>query len=160
MNSAFNSGEVYDQSKIVRKIPRSLTEDFKPKVSAISESKDVDTIPVDELVRSLQFYESNLPKTNKSKFMALKSIDDIDDCGFDDEISSIEIAWLAKSFRNYLRNNNRRTRNRNNADPKNVKKNETTKNNNSEKSKDKVVISVLVVKGMVTLGQNVNLFEI
>ena len=92
MNSAFNSGEVYDQSKIVRKIPRSLTEDFKPKVSAISESKDVDTIPIDELVRSLQFYESNLPKTNKSKFMALKSIDGVDDCGFDDEISSIEIA--------------------------------------------------------------------
>ena len=67
--------------------------------------------------------------------MALKSIDNVDDCGFNDENSSTEIAYLAKNFRNILRNNNRRARNRNNADTKNVKKNETTKNNNSEKSK-------------------------
>ena len=85
--------------------------------------------------------ESDLPKTNKSKSMALKSIDDVDDGGFDDEISSTKIAYIAKNFRNFLRNNNRRARNRNNADTKNVKKNETTKNNNSEKSKDKVVQS-------------------
>ena len=67
--------------------------------------------------------------------MALKSIDKVDDCGFDDEISSTKIAYLAKNFRNFLRNNNRRARNQNNVDPKNVKKNETTKNNNFEKSK-------------------------
>ena len=59
--------------------------------------------------------------------MALKSVDDVDDCRFDDEISSTKIVYLAKNFRNFLRNNNRRARNRNNADPKNVKKNETTK---------------------------------
>ena len=70
--------------------------------------------------------------------MALKSIDDVDDCGFDDEFSSTEIAYLAKNFRNFLKNNNKRARNRNNVDTKNVNKNGTTKNNNSEKSKDKV----------------------
>ena len=138
INSAFNLGEVYDQPKIVRKILRSLTENFRPKVTAITESKDVDSILVDELVGSLQFYESDLLKTNKSKSMTLKSIDNIDDCGFDDELSSTEIAYLGKNFRNFLRNNNRRARNRNNVDPKNVKKNDTAKNNNSKKSKDKV----------------------
>ena len=137
-DESFNLGEVYDQPKIVRRIFRSLTEDFRPKVTVIIESKDVDFIPIDELVGSLQSYESNLPKTNKSKSMALKSIDD---CGFDDELSSIEIAYLAKNFRNFLINNNRRARNGNNVDPKNVKKNDTTKNNNFEKSKDKVVQS-------------------
>ena len=134
VNSAFNLGEFYDQPKIVRKILRSLTEDFRPKVTAISKSKDVDSIPIDELIRSLQSYESNLPKTNKFKSMALKSVDD---CGFDDELSSIEIAYLAKNFRNFLRNNNRRARKRNNVNTKNVKKNDTAKNN-SKKSKDKV----------------------
>ena len=134
VNSAFNLGEVYDQPKIVRKILRSLTEDFRPKVTAISKSKDVDSIPIDELIGSLQSYESDLPKTNKFKSMALKSVDD---CGFDDELSSIEIAYLAKNFRNFLRNNNRRARKRNNVDSKNVKKNDTAKNN-SKKSKDKV----------------------
>ena len=138
VNSAFNSGEVYDQPKIVKKILRSLIEDFRLKVIAITERKDVDSIPIYEFVGSLQSYESDLPKTNKSKSMALKSIDDVDDCGFDDELSSTKIAYLAKNFRNFLRNNNRRARNRNNVDPKNVKKNDTTKNNNSKKSKDKV----------------------
>ena len=134
VNSAFNLGEFSDQPKIVRKILRSLTEDFRPKVTAISKSKDVDSIPIDELIGSLQSYESDLPKTNKFKSMALKSVDD---CGFDDELSSIEIAYLAKNFRNFLRNNNRRARKRNNVDTKNVKKNDTAKNN-SKKSKDKV----------------------
>ena len=40
------------------------------------------------------------------------------------ELLSTEIAYLAKNFRNFLRNNNRRTRNKNNVDPKNVKKND------------------------------------
>ena len=119
-------------------ILRSLTEDFRPKVTAITESKDVDSIPVDKLVGSLQSYELDLPKTNKSKSVALMLVDDVDDNGFDDELSSIEIAYLAKNFRKFLRNNNRRTRSKNNVEPKNSKKNETTKTNNTEKSKEKV----------------------
>ena len=70
--------------------------------------------------------------------MALKSVDDIDDCGFDDELSSTEIAYLAKNFRNFLRNNNKRARNRNNVDTRNEKKNDTAKNNDGEKSKEKI----------------------
>ena len=86
VNSAYNFGEVYDQRKIVRKILRSLTEDFRPKVTTITESKDVDSVPVDELVGFLQSYELDLPKTSKSKSMALKSVDDVDVSGFDDEL--------------------------------------------------------------------------
>ena len=100
-------GEIYDQPKIVRKILRSLTEDFRSKVTVIIESKDVDSIPIDEFVGSLQSYELDLLKTNKSKSMALKSVDDVDGNGFDDELSFTEIAYLAKNFRNFLRNNNR-----------------------------------------------------
>ena len=53
VNFAYNLGEIYDQSKIVRKILRSLTKNFRPKLTAITERKDVDSIPVDELVESL-----------------------------------------------------------------------------------------------------------
>ena len=70
--------------------------------------------------------------------MALKSIDDIDGNGFDDELSSIEIAYLAKNFRNFLRNNNKRAKGKNNVEPRNFKKNEPTKVNNADKSKEKV----------------------
>ena len=122
VNSAYNLGEIYDQSKIVRKILRSLTENFRPKVTAITESKDVDSIPVDELVGSLQSYELDLPKTNKSKSMALKSIDDVEVRGFDDELFATEIAYLAKNFRNFLRNSNRKARGTNTAKLRNFRK--------------------------------------
>ena len=133
VNSAYNLSEIYDQPKIVKKILRSLTEDFRPKVTIIIESKDVDSIPIDELVGSLQSYELDLPKTNKSNSMALKSVDDVDRNEFGDELSSTVIAYLAKNFRNFLRNNNRMTRGRNNVKPKNSKKNEPTRINNTDR---------------------------
>ena len=40
--------------------------------------------------------------------MAPESVDDVDGNRFDDELSSTKIAYLAKNFRNFLRNNNRR----------------------------------------------------
>ena len=110
VNSAHNLGVIYDQPKIVRKILRSLIEDFRPKMTVITESKDVDSIPIDELVGSLQSYKLDLPKTNKSKLMALKSVDDVDRNEFDDvdrnefddELSSTEIAYLAKNLKTFL----------------------------------------------------------
>ena len=138
VNSTYNLGEIYDQPKIVRKILKSLTENFRPKATVITESKDVDSIPIDELVGSLQSYELDLPNTNKSKLMALKSIDDVDGNGFDDELSFTEISYLAKNFRNFLRNNNKRARGKNNVEPRNFKRNEPTKVNNTDKTKEKV----------------------
>ena len=138
VNFAYNLWEIYDQCKIVRKILKFLTEDFRPKMAVITESKNVDSFPTDELIGSLQSYELDVPKTNKSKSMALKSVDDVDNNGFNDELSSIEIAYLAKNFINFLRNNYRRARDRNNAEPKNLKKNEPTKINNAENTKEKV----------------------
>ena len=70
--------------------------------------------------------------------MALKSIDDVDGNRFDDELFSTEIAYLAKNFKNFLRNNNRRERGKNNVELRNFKRNEPTKVNNTDKSKEKV----------------------
>ena len=70
--------------------------------------------------------------------MALKSVDDVDVSGFDDELSATEIAYFAKNFRNFLRNNNRRARGKNNAEPRNFRRNDPTKVNNTEKPKEKV----------------------
>ena len=142
VNSAYNLGEIYGQPKIVRKILRSLIEDFRPKVTAITESNDVDSIPVDELVGFLQSYELDLPKTSKSKSMALKSVDDVEVDEFDDELSATEIAYLSKNFRNFLRNNNRKARGMNTAEPRNFRKNDPTKVNNNHKPREKVVQSL------------------
>ena len=53
----FNLGEKTEDSKVVRKILRSLLESFYAKVMTIEEIKDLDEIKVQELVDSLQTYE-------------------------------------------------------------------------------------------------------
>ena len=75
----FNLGEKTEDSKIVRKILRSLPKSFRAKVIAIEESKDVDDIEVQELIGLLQTYELSLPSQRKSKSLALKTINEI--CG-------------------------------------------------------------------------------
>ena len=54
--------------------------------------------------------------------MALKFVDDVDGNGFDDELSATEIAYFAKNFRNFLRNNNRKARGKNNVEPRNFRR--------------------------------------
>ena len=56
----FNLREKTEDSKIVRKILRSLPESFRAKITAIEESKDLDEIKVQELIGSLQTYELSL----------------------------------------------------------------------------------------------------
>ena len=50
----FNLGEKTEDSKVVRKILRSLSKSFRAKVTAIKESKDLDEIKIQELIGSLQ----------------------------------------------------------------------------------------------------------
>ena len=70
--------------------------------------------------------------------MALKSVDNVKASAFDDDLSTKEIAYLAKNFRNFLRNNNRMVRGNNTAELRNFRKNDPTKVNNTEKPKEKV----------------------
>ena len=53
VNSAFNLGETILEPKVVRKVPRPLLEWFHDKITAIEESKDIDSIPLMELVGNL-----------------------------------------------------------------------------------------------------------
>ena len=48
-----NLGEKIEDTKVVRKVLRSLIESFRAKVTAIEESKDLDEIKIQELVGSL-----------------------------------------------------------------------------------------------------------
>ena len=53
VNSFFNFRETIPEPKIVRKVLRSLPERFHAKITAIKESKDIDKIPLIELVSNL-----------------------------------------------------------------------------------------------------------
>ena len=66
VNSAFNLEETIPEPKIVRKVLRSLPKRFHAKITAIKESKDIDKIPLTELVGNLQTYELRLTRIGKS----------------------------------------------------------------------------------------------
>ena len=65
VNSTFNLGEKIPEPKIVRKILWSLPEWFHSKIIAIEESKDIDSIPLTELIGALQTYELGLMRFSK-----------------------------------------------------------------------------------------------
>ena len=65
MNLAFNLRETIPEPKIVRKVLRSLLERFHAKITTIEESKDIDKIPLIELVGKLQTYELGLIRIGK-----------------------------------------------------------------------------------------------
>ena len=89
VNFTFNLGESIAKSKIFRKILRSLLERFHAKITVIEEVKDIDQIPLIELVGNLQTYEMGLGlmgKCGKSRNLALKGIEEeIDDSEDEDE---------------------------------------------------------------------------
>ena len=66
-----NLGEKIKDAKVMRKILRSLLENFRAKVTAIEESKDLDEIKIQELIGSLQTYELGLPSYKMRKSLAL-----------------------------------------------------------------------------------------
>ena len=108
MNSAFNLGETIPEPKIVRKVLRSLPERFHTKIIAIEESKDIDKIPLTELVGNLQTYELGLTrigKLGKSKSMALKAKNSDTDESSDDEDFKMK-SYITRQFKKFMKNAN------------------------------------------------------
>ena len=108
VNSAFNLGEIIHKPKIVRKVLRSLPERFHAKITAIEESKDIDRIPLTELVGNLQTYELGLTrigKSGKSKSMALKAKSSETNESSDDEDSKMK-SYITRQFKKFMKNAN------------------------------------------------------
>ena len=75
VNDLFNLGKPIPDTNVVRKILRSLLKRFRPKVTAIEESKDIDSMIIDELVGSIQTYEMTLFDSQKPKDFAFKAFE-------------------------------------------------------------------------------------
>ena len=100
MNSTFNLGETIPEPKIMRKVLRSLPKRFHTKITAIEESKDINKIPLTELVGNLQTYELGLiriGKTDKGKSMALKAKSSETDESSNDEDSKMK-SYITRQF--------------------------------------------------------------
>ena len=110
VNSTFNLRKTIHEPKIVRKVLKSLPERFHAKITAIEESKDIDKIPLTELVGNLHTYELGLTrirKSSKSKSMALKAKSSDTDESLDDEDSKMKF-YITRQFRNFMKNVNKK----------------------------------------------------
>ena len=108
VNSAFNLEETIPEPKVVWKVLRSLPEKFQSKITAFKESKDIDKIPLTELVGNLQTYElglTRIEKSSKSKSMALKGKSSDTDESSDDEDSKMK-SYITRKFKKFMKNAN------------------------------------------------------
>ena len=102
VNALIGLGERMDESKIVRKILRTLPKMFKPKMIGIAESKDVDKIKIEELRENLLTYELDLEVPRKKKGVAFSSrLKEIESDGESDD----DNALITKKFKNFFKNN-------------------------------------------------------
>ena len=104
VNSTFNLEEQILEPKIVKKILKSLPKRFHAKITGtIEESKDLDSIPLIELIGNLQTYEPGLARVGKSgkgKNMALKTKNDDND--EDTKLKS----YITRQFKKFIKNAN------------------------------------------------------
>ena len=101
VNSAFNFRETIPEPKIVRNVLKSLPERFHAKITSIEESKDIDKIPLIELVGNLQTYElgqTRIRKSSKRKSMALKAKSSDTDKSSDNEDSKMK-SYIMRQFK-------------------------------------------------------------
>ncbi|GAV64971.1 zf-CCHC domain-containing protein/UBN2 domain-containing protein, partial [Cephalotus follicularis] len=100
--------KVYTNSEMVRKILRCLPRIWMPKVTAIEEAKDLNTLPLEDLLGSLMTHELSILKTDdeeeterkkkKNKVIALKSTTNEET----DNESDQELALITRKFRKFL----------------------------------------------------------
>ena len=108
MNSASNLGETILKPKIMRKVLRSLPKRFHAKITMIEESKDIDKIPLTELVGNLQTYElvlTRIGKSDKSKSMVLKAKSNDMDESLNNEDSKMK-SYITRQFKKFIKNAN------------------------------------------------------
>ena len=108
MNSTINLGETIPEPRIVRKVLRSLLEIFHAKITTIEELKDIDKIPLTELVGNLRTYElglTSIGKSSKGKRMALKAKSSDTDESSDAEDSKLK-SYITRQFKKFMNNAN------------------------------------------------------
>ncbi|CAJ2673932.1 unnamed protein product [Trifolium pratense] len=108
-------GEKIPEEKLVRKMLRSLPKKFDMKVTAMEEAKNISQMKLDELVGSLQTYESvangRSEKKNKSiAFSSKNNEEELEDEEESNESISEAMELLGKQFNKVLKQMNKRPR--------------------------------------------------
>ncbi|GJX69197.1 zf-CCHC domain-containing protein [Tanacetum coccineum] len=132
--------ESFSSHNHVRKFLRALPTKWRSKVTVIEESKDLSTLPIDELIGNLKVYEvvlekdSEASKVKKEKYksLALKakkvSSDKEESCSGSDE----EYAMAVRDFKKFFRRRGKFVR-QSYEDKKNIRKVKEQKNRKEER---------------------------
>ena len=92
----------------MRKILRSLPKRLHAEITAIEESKDINSIPLTKLIGNLQTYElglTRLRKGTKSKNMALKAkSNETDEPSYDEDFKMK--SYITRQFKMFMKNAN------------------------------------------------------
>ncbi|KAH9679892.1 Integrase catalytic domain-containing protein [Citrus sinensis] len=98
-------GKTFSNSEKVKKIIRSLPKEWRPKRTVIEEAKDLNILPIDDLIGSLISYEEDLAaergNEEKKKNIALKATKYENDG--ESEPDDEELAMLARRFRKFFK---------------------------------------------------------
>ncbi|GAV70882.1 UBN2 domain-containing protein, partial [Cephalotus follicularis] len=109
INALQSLDKVYSNSEMVRKILRCLPRSWMPKVMAIEESKNLNILPLEDLLGSFKTHELSMQKKDddeekekkKKKIIVLKSstFEDSDD---DDDDDNEELALITRKLKKIL----------------------------------------------------------
>ena len=133
---------VYSNSDLVDKVLRSLPDKWDPKVTAIQEAKDLNSLPLEELLGSLITHELTMKRRNdeegkKKKTIALKAAVESDNVEeneartSDEEFGDDDMALVIRRFRRFMGKGRSRFR------KKYLAKGEPSKEKEKVKDKDK-----------------------
>ncbi|CAL9024281.1 unnamed protein product [Prunus brigantina] len=110
VNACSGLGEKIPKDRVVKNILRSLPQRFQPKITAIEEIRDLNTLKVQELIGSIQTYEMKHLPSKKSKNVAFKVVNEEDDGHSNEDCSDEELTILTRRFMNFLKNQDPRSR--------------------------------------------------
>ncbi|VVA40434.1 PREDICTED: UBN2 domain-containing, partial [Prunus dulcis] len=110
VNACSSLGEKIPEDRVVKKILRSLPQRFQPKITAIEEIRDLNTLKVQELIGSIQTYEMKHLALKKGKTVAFKVVNEEDDGHSNEDCSDEELTILTRRFMNFLKNQDPRSR--------------------------------------------------
>ncbi|GAV74654.1 UBN2 domain-containing protein, partial [Cephalotus follicularis] len=107
INALQSLDKTYSNSEMVRKILRCLPRSWMPKVTAIEEAKNLNVLPLEDLLGSLMTHELSMQKKDddeekeekKKKIVALKSSQTEDS---EDDDDDEEVAFITRRFKKFL----------------------------------------------------------
>lgn len=99
VNAMRGLGEKITDSKIVKKILRSLPKRFYPKITTSEECHDLDKIKLEELIGSIQTFELKFKPSTKNKGIALKAEETPDP----DVESDGEMGLITQKFKRFMK---------------------------------------------------------